>query len=140
MLIIVNCDALLFVHSFRDVIVKSILVLPEGFPVETTKSAFICPKDFSDDSTITWDLDLPEDLVPESARAHVSLIGDILGPALDNLDSLVRLPLGCGEQNMILFVPNIHVISYMDATGVENPELRARAVKNMEKGTPSSFM
>lgn len=114
---------------------KPILVLPEGFPVETTKSAFICPKDFSDDSTISWDLDLPEDLVPESARAYVSLIGDILGPALENLDSLVRLPLGCGEQNMILFVPNIHVIGYLDATGVENPELRARAVKNMEKGT-----
>ncbi|XP_011636564.2 murinoglobulin-1-like [Pogonomyrmex barbatus] len=118
----------------RDVIVKPILVLPEGFPVEMTKSAFICPKDFSDDSTITWNLELPDDLVPESARAYVSLIGDILGPALENLDNLVRLPMGCGEQNMILFVPNIHVIGYLDATGVENPELRAKAVRNMEKG------
>lgn len=115
-------------------IVKPILVLPEGFPVETTKSAFICPKDFSDDSTITWNLDLPDDLVPESARAHVSLIGDILGPVFENLDNLVRLPMGCGEQNMILFVPNIHVIGYLDVTGVENPELRAKAVRNMEKG------
>ncbi|KAM0729472.1 Alpha-2-macroglobulin-like protein 1 [Formica fusca] len=118
----------------RDVIVKPILVLPEGFPVEMTKSAFICPKDFSDDSTITWNLDLPDDLVPESARGYVSMIGDILGPALENLDNLVRLPMGCGEQNMILFVPNIHVIGYLDTTGVENPELRAKAVKNMEKG------
>ncbi|KAG5319082.1 A2ML1 protein, partial [Acromyrmex heyeri] len=118
----------------RDVIVKPILVLPEGFPVEMTKSAFICPKDFSDDSTITWNLDLPNDLVPESARAYVSLIGDILGPALENLDKLVRLPMGCGEQNMILFVPNIHVIGYLDASGIDNPELRAKAIKNMEKG------
>jgi len=116
------------------VIVKPILVLPEGFPVETTKSAFICPKDFSDDSTITWNLDLPNDLVPESARAYVSLIGDILGPALENLETLVRLPMGCGEQNMILFVPNIHVIGYLDASGIDNPELRAKAIKNMEKG------
>ncbi|KAG5321098.1 A2ML1 protein, partial [Pseudoatta argentina] len=118
----------------RDVIVKPILVLPEGFPVEMTKSAFICPKDFSDDSTITWNLNLPNDLVPESARAYVSLIGDILGPALENLDKLVRLPMGCGEQNMILFVPNIHVIGYLDASGIDNPELRAKAIKNMEKG------
>jgi len=117
------------------VIVKPILVLPEGFPVEMTKSAFICPKDFSDDSTITWNLDLPNDLVPESARAYVSLLGDILGPALENLDKLVRLPMGCGEQNMILFVPNIHVIGYLDASGIDNPELRAKAIKNMEKGT-----
>ncbi|XP_011874735.1 PREDICTED: alpha-2-macroglobulin-like protein 1 isoform X2 [Vollenhovia emeryi] len=118
----------------RDMIVKPILVLPEGFPVEITKSAFICPKDFSDDSTITWNLDLPDDLIPESARAYVSLIGDILGPVLENLDNLVRLPMGCGEQNMILFVPNIHVIGYLDATGVDNPELRAKAIRNMEKG------
>ncbi|XP_012532021.1 alpha-2-macroglobulin-like protein 1 [Monomorium pharaonis] len=118
----------------RDVIVKPILVLPEGFPVETTKSAFICPKDFTDDSTITWNLDLPDDLVPESATAYVSLIGDILGPVFENLDKLVRLPMGCGEQNMILFVPNIHVIGYLDAIGVENPELRAKAIRNMEKG------
>lgn len=114
-------------------------MLPEGFPVETTKSAFICPKDFSDDSTIMWNLDLPDDLVPESARAHVSMIGDILGPALENLDNLVRLPMGCGEQNMVLFVPNIHVIGYLDATGIENPELRAKAVKNMKKGKRSIF-
>jgi len=127
-------------HMFcRDVIVKPILVLPEGFPVETTTSAFICPKDFSDDSTITWDLNLPDDLVPESARAYVSLIGDILGPALENLDNLVRLPMGCGEQNMILFVPNIHVIGYLDATGVENPGLRAKAIRNMEKGNRRVF-
>lgn len=125
----------LMIHVFsRDMIVKPILVLPEGFPVEATKSAFICPKDFSDDSTITWDLDLPDDLVPESATAHVFLIGDILGPALENLDNLVRLPMGCGEQNMILFVPNIHVIGYLDATRVENPGLRAKAIRNMEKG------
>ncbi|KAK2588934.1 hypothetical protein KPH14_001789 [Odynerus spinipes] len=118
----------------RDTIVKPILVLPEGFPVEITKSAFICPKDFSDDSTIVWNLDLPKDLIPDSAKAYVSLIGDILGPALENLDNLVRLPMGCGEQNMILFVPNIHVIGYLDANGMENPELRAKAIKNMEKG------
>ncbi|XP_020295682.1 alpha-2-macroglobulin-like protein 1 isoform X2 [Pseudomyrmex gracilis] len=118
----------------RDVIVKPILVLPEGFPVEVTKSAFICPKNFSDDSTISWNLDLPKDVVPESARAYVSLIGNILGPAFENLDNLVRLPMGCGEQNMVLFVPNIYVIGYLDATGIQNSELRAKAVKNMKKG------
>lgn len=116
-------------------ITKPILVLPEGFPVEVTKSAFICPKEFIDDSSLTWNLDLPENLVAESARAYVSLIGDILGPALENLEKLVRLPMGCGEQNMVLFVPNIHVINYLDATHMENSVLKSKAIKNMEKGT-----
>lgn len=113
---------------------KPILVLPEGFPVEVTKSAFICPKDFSDDSAIVWDLILPENVVPDSGRAYVNLVGDILGPAHENLDKLVQLPVGCGEQNMVLLVPNIHVIRYLDAVGIENLALKARAIKNIEKG------
>ncbi|XP_017795621.1 PREDICTED: murinoglobulin-1-like [Habropoda laboriosa] len=103
----------------RDAIVKPILILPEGFPIQETKSAFICPMNFSDDSMSMWELMLPK---------------DILGPALDNLDNLVQLPKGCGEQNMVLFVPNIHVIKYLDANGIDNPVLRAKAIKNMEKG------
>lgn len=118
----------------RDTIVKPILILPEGFPVEETKSMLVCPVDFNEDSKFVWELLLPEDIVPDSGRAYLNLIGDVLGPALDNLDNLVQLPRGCGEQNMILLVPNIHVITYLDAIGVDNPSLRAEATKNMEKG------
>lgn len=119
-----------------DTIVKPILVQPEGFPIETTQSAFVCPKDFSDDSSIAWNLDLPQNsLVPDSARGYVSLVGDLLGPALENLENLVRLPFGCGEQNLILFTPNIHVIGYLEATRRNNPDLRRRAIRSVEKGT-----
>ncbi|KAK1121212.1 hypothetical protein K0M31_010519 [Melipona bicolor] len=118
----------------RDVIMKPILILPEGFPVEETQSTLICPKDFSDDSAFIWELTLPEDAIPDSGRAYLNLIGDILGPALENLDKLVQLPKGCGEQNMVRFVPNIHVIKYLDVIGIDNFELRAKAIRNMEKG------
>ncbi|XP_017887917.1 pregnancy zone protein-like isoform X2 [Ceratina calcarata] len=118
----------------RDIIVKPILILPEGFPVEKTESSLVCPKDFADDSAFVWELTLPEDVIPDSGRAYLNLIGDILGPALENLDKLVELPKGCGEQNMILFVPNIHVIKYLDAIKVDNHVLRAKAIGNMEKG------
>ncbi|XP_015600837.1 alpha-2-macroglobulin-like protein 1 isoform X2 [Cephus cinctus] len=127
------CGPEILIHT-KDTIIKPIMVQPEGFVVQVTKSAFVCPKDFSDDSTIAWNLELPSELVPDSARAYVSLIGDILGPAFENLENLVRLPMGCGEQNMILFVPNIHVIRYLEATQMQNPILRAKAIKNMEKG------
>ena len=122
---------------------KPVLVKAEGFPVEITRSAFLCPKDFSDDSSLVWELELPnvksgsEQVVEGSARGHVSVIGDVLGPALENLEQLVRLPMGCGEQNMILFVPNIHVITYLDALNKHHTgsEMRAKALKNMQKGT-----
>jgi hypothetical protein len=58
---------------------------------------------------------------------------------LQNLDGLVQMPMGCGEQNMILFVPNLHVINYLNATQQEKPVLKAEAIKNMEKGQLSFF-
>lgn len=102
--------------------------------MEVTKSAFICPSNFSEDENILWSLELPPDVVEDSARADVSVVGDLLGPTLQNLDHLVQMPMGCGEQNMILFVPNLHVINYLNATQQENPVLKAEAIKNMEKG------
>lgn len=113
----------------------------EGFPVELSQSAFLCPKDFSDDSSLVWELELPkpesgQQVVEGSIKAHVSLMGDVLGPALDNLDQLVKLPMGCGEQNMILFVPNIHAIAYLDAINRhEGSEMRSKALNNMRKGS-----
>lgn len=40
-----------------------------------------------------------------------------MGAALTNLDSLVQMPTGCGEQNMINFAPNIAVLEYVKASG-----------------------
>nr|CAD7413816.1 unnamed protein product [Timema poppensis] len=118
----------------RDVLVKSILVKPEGFPVEVTKSSFMCPTEISNDTSMLWSIDLPEDVVKDSARAQISAVADLMGPTLQNLDNLIQLPMGCGEQNMILFVPNLHVINYLNVSQKENPVLKAEAVKNMEKG------
>ncbi|KAJ8679263.1 hypothetical protein QAD02_015050 [Eretmocerus hayati] len=127
-------DTLLFT---RDEIVKPVLVKAEGFPVELTRSAFLCPRDFSDDSSLVWELELPRDeqVIEGSTRGHVAVIGDVLGPALDNLEQLVRLPMGCGEQNMILFVPNVHAIAYLDAINRHTgSDTRAKALRNMQKG------
>lgn len=114
---------------------KPILILPEGFPVEETQTMLICPTDFNDDSTFVREVRFPEDVVPDSGRAYVTLVGDVLGPALENLDKLVRMPTGCGEQTMLLFVPNFHVLRYLDVLEIKVPALRERAIKNMEEGT-----
>lgn len=38
--------------------------------------------DFDDDQALVWDLSLPEDVVEGSARAWVTAVGDLMGPAL----------------------------------------------------------
>lgn len=50
-----------------------------------------------------------------------------MGIALQNLDQLVKMPQGCGEQNMVLFAPIIYVLQYLEKTGQLTPEIRDRA-------------
>lgn len=57
-----------------------------------------------------------------------------MGPVLSNVESLVQMPYGCGEQNMVTFVPNIVVLSYLRATRRENGPLEMKAIKYMESG------
>uniref|UniRef100_A0A183BVF1 TEP1-F n=1 Tax=Globodera pallida TaxID=36090 RepID=A0A183BVF1_GLOPA len=80
------------------------------------------------------ELQFPADHVIGSRKARVDFIGDIMGPVLSNVDSLVRMPYGCGEQNMVTLVPNIVVMRYLRATQRVNPSLELKAKKFMESG------
>jgi CD109 antigen len=42
--------------------------------------------------------------------------GDIFGASFENLDKLLRMPYGCGEQNMLYFAPSIQAALYMNVT------------------------
>uniref|UniRef100_A0AAQ5Z388 Alpha-2-macroglobulin-like n=1 Tax=Amphiprion ocellaris TaxID=80972 RepID=A0AAQ5Z388_AMPOC len=60
--------------------------------------------------------------------------GDILGRALKNIDGLLRMPFGCGEQNMVLLVPNIYILQYLENTEQLTPAIREKASNFMKNG------
>lgn len=62
--------------------------------------------------------------------------GDVMGPTLNNLDKLLRLPFGCGEQNMIHFAPNVFVLKYLQKTSQLSPEVEAEATDYLLQGKP----
>ena len=57
-----------------------------------------------------------------------------MGPTLSGLDHLVRLPTGCGEQNMLNFAPNIFVLQYLNHTNQLNEEIEAKSLSYMRTG------
>uniref|UniRef100_A0A667YGG1 Alpha-2-macroglobulin-like protein 1 n=1 Tax=Myripristis murdjan TaxID=586833 RepID=A0A667YGG1_9TELE len=99
-----------------DTVVRTLLVEVNG-PVE---------KDVS--------LLLPEMFVAGSAKASVSVLGDLMGRAMQNLDRLLAMPYGCGEQNMVLFAPNIFILNYLKSTGQLTKEIQDRATRFLESG------
>lgn len=61
--------------------------------------------------------------------------GDLMGPSISGLDSLLKMPYGCGEQNMLNFAPNIFVQKYLTITNNLTPDLEKKAKEYMIKGT-----
>uniref|UniRef100_A0A667Y5Q2 CD109 molecule n=1 Tax=Myripristis murdjan TaxID=586833 RepID=A0A667Y5Q2_9TELE len=100
-----------------DAVRRAVLVKPEGVEQWFSTSLFLelAPPETSLSRDITFTF--PADVVAGSERAHVTAVGDILAPSIAGLGSLVRMPYGCGEQNMINFAPNIYVLRYLTATG-----------------------
>lgn len=64
----------------------------------------------------------------------VWFIGDILGQALRNLHGLLRMPYGCGEQNMAVLSPNIYILQYLENTEQLTSAIRERATGFLKSG------
>ncbi|NXF52011.1 A2ML1 protein, partial [Oceanites oceanicus] len=79
-------------------------------------------------------LRLPDNVVKGSVRASISIAGDLMGTALQNLDHLVQMPHGCGEQNMVLFAPVVYVLQYLEKTRQLTPEIKERATGFLHNG------
>ncbi|KAF4070385.1 hypothetical protein AMELA_G00284900 [Ameiurus melas] len=77
---------------------------------------------------------LPAVFVEGSATASVSVLGDLMGRALQNLASLLAMPYGCGEQNMLLFAPNIFILLYLESTNQLTPQIRSTAENYLVSG------
>uniref|UniRef100_A0A8C4M5K2 Pregnancy zone protein-like n=1 Tax=Equus asinus asinus TaxID=83772 RepID=A0A8C4M5K2_EQUAS len=82
----------------------------------------------------TLSLKVPSDVVKGSARATYSVLGDILGSAMQNLQNLLQMPYGCGEQNMVLFVPNIYVLNYLSETQQLTEKIKSKAISHLISG------
>nr|XP_053636062.1 alpha-1-inhibitor 3-like [Cherax quadricarinatus] len=121
--------------SRSDALIKAMKVEAEGFPKEKTWNKYACPKELAaEDSLEQWEIAPPSVTVPGSERAWVSVVGDLLGQTLENLGSLIRMPYGCGEQNMINLAPNIFILEYLDASRQTTPELRQKLLQFMDTG------
>ncbi|KAM8776859.1 ovostatin homolog 2-like [Rhynchonycteris naso] len=118
--------------NWKDTVVKSLLVEPEGIEKEITQSFLICTKDTKASKPIV--LDLPNNVVEGSARAFFTVVGDVLGLAMQNLENLLQMPYGCGEQNIALLASDTYVIDYLKSTKQLTEEVKSKALFFLSNG------
>jgi CD109 antigen len=116
-------------RSSSDAVVKELIVEPEGVARENVEN-LVLPAGTSRQVG----LPVPFDIVQGSARAYMTLTGSYLTQTIDGLEKLLQMPFGCGEQNMILFAPNVYVARYLKETGQMKPEIMAKAEQLMITG------
>ncbi|XP_051535073.1 alpha-2-macroglobulin [Myxocyprinus asiaticus] len=115
-----------------DTVVQTLLVEAEGTKQSVTHNELICLTDRPVETTVP--LTLPKVFVKDSAKSFVTVLGDLMGRALKNIANLLAMPYGCGEQNMLLFAPNIYILQYLESSGQLTPEIKGRAKTFLESG------
>ncbi|XP_065358094.1 thioester-containing protein 1 allele S3-like [Calliphora vicina] len=98
---------------YADGIVQKLKVEPEGITKYHNKAIYLSAA--AGDSSLS--LDIPLDSVKDSEFITLSVGGDFMIPSLENLNDMVKMPTGCGEQNMVNLAPNILILDYLKATG-----------------------
>ena len=57
-----------------------------------------------------------------------------MGSTMSNLGNLLKMPKGCGEQNMLNFAPNVFVALYLQRIGRLDEETRKTALNHIIDG------
>lgn len=116
-----------------DAIVRILNVEPEGIPQFVNKAVFVDLRD-TNELNVQQNIDVPENAVSDSLKINVNAIGDLLGGTIQNLHNLIRLPTGCGEQNMLKFVPNVIILDYLNAAHSLESNIQSKAIKYLISG------
>ncbi|EQB79006.1 Alpha-2-macroglobulin precursor-like protein [Camelus ferus] len=81
------------------------------------------------------DLDLPNNVVEGSARAFFTIVGDVLGLAVQNLENLLQIPSGGGEQNIALLASDTYILDYLQSTEQLTEEVKSKAISFLSNAT-----
>jgi len=116
-------------NQAADAVVKKLIVEPEGVAREDVQNLVL-----SAGNNTVVNTDIPPFVVDGSGRAYISVTSSYLTQTINGLDALIQMPFGCGEQNMILFAPDVYITKYLKESGQLKPEIMAKAEKLMITG------
>ncbi|MEE9583574.1 MAG: alpha-2-macroglobulin family protein, partial [Dehalococcoidales bacterium] len=112
-----------------DAVIKTLIVAAEGVAREIVDNLVI-----SEGSPRVVETSIPLIAVADSGRVYIALTSSYLTQTISGLEGLIQMPFGCGEQNMILFAPDVYITKYLEESGQLKPEIMAKAEKLMVTG------
>jgi alpha-2-macroglobulin-like protein len=112
--------------GLRDEVLRSIPVVPVGFPQLFEKSGQIT-------GTVSHEIDLGT-ARKGSVQATVMVYTSMLSTTVSGLDGMLREPSGCFEQTSSTNYPNVMIMQYLKAHDVADTALVERSSKLLDSG------
>ena len=57
-----------------------------------------------------------------------------MGSSISGFENLLRMPYGCGEQNMINFAPSMFIRTYLETVDQLTSTIKEKSIKIMTSG------
>lgn len=96
--------------------IESTLLVEHSGATEIVNKGFLFEMGSSTQRKGNVTIRIPRNAIRDSAKIEISAVGDVVGSILGNLENLIRVPSGCGEQTMIQFMPNLMVLKYLQVS------------------------
>ncbi|XP_059162967.1 CD109 antigen-like [Physella acuta] len=117
-----------------DAVRRQLLVEAEGVPKQYNIPVLIELTEGKKTFSKIIELNVPDNVVKGSELVRISAVGDLMGPTIAKLDSLLQMPTGCGEQNMVNLAPDVYVTDYLTSVDQLNRDVKSKAINFMENG------
>ncbi|XP_066455001.1 alpha-2-macroglobulin-like [Eleutherodactylus coqui] len=125
-------DPLLIGNDKReDSVEKTIIVKPMGHKEEKTQTFLLYPSESEEEIHIN--VTCPDRLIPGSEHANIIIHGDLMANVVVNLDNLLLLPDGCGEQNLGKLCRSAYTLGYVDSIQELTPAKKAKIIESLVK-------
>jgi len=110
-----------------DSILRQVEVLPDGKAMAATESGKLT-------NIQRFDINIPENAVPGTARVTVKVYPGIISQVIDGLEGMLQQPYGCFEQTSSTTYPNVLVLDYLKTTNQVNPRVQLQAEQYINLG------
>lgn len=109
-------------------------VTPESRRFETNEARFIELENF-DNQSFAITCNIPRNVDPGSTKIWTTIDHNLIGLPTKHAESLINVPKGSGDLNLVTFVPNIVALDYLSSTASNVDETtKQKAIDSLSKG------
>lgn len=110
-----------------DAIERSVSVHPDGEEITDTTSQLL-------GTSAVLGLKISDNVIKGSIRAELKVYPNLMAHALEGIEGILMRPYGCAEQTISSTYPNLLVLSYLNKSSEQKPEIRTHAERYLQAG------